>query len=346
MREHTTMKRPTTLAALAAAALMIAACGGGDDSADTTGTSIVATTAGGAAGGATSTTASDETPASVEVPIEGMVTFGAFDIELTGGVIESEAPGAPQTLTIDAKVNNLSDSSARPNVGEIALDLPDDESAPGNLDADEVPGESTGNGQLVFTLPTEPDVPFDESLLDEARIVMGAASVNQAIVSFADGVEASLEPLPFDPITGLSLDAPPSSNGNVVGATLELEQVEIRLTDPERNSGLEAGSGLLVLTGTYSSNSDEQVCANLSFDDSSVELPDGTAAVLDAFAEGCNTGGSDDAIELTVPLPTIEAGDYTLTPAITANGQGDPTTGDPIVFTIAAEDLDGVLAPA
>lgn len=336
------MKNRRTLATLATAALLMAACGGGDDSADTTGTSTPVTTAGDTA---PVTTPGDttEVPESVDVPIEGSVTFGAFDIEITGGVIESDDLGTGQTLAIDTKLTNGSDSPALPDLGEIVLELPDDESVAGSLDAEQVPSGRDGNGQLVFTLPSEDEAPFDETLLDEARIVMGSADVNQAIVSFADGVEASLEPISFDPVGEVVLDTPADTFDRTYGATFALETVEMRFTDVGTNSGLEAGSGLLALSGTWAGNGTQTCPFNL--DESVVTDPDGSTTPVTAEADCVQEGVTAD-IELSADIAEVAPGEYSVVIAIANQGGEGTTDSEPIVVTLAEADLDGVLAPA
>jgi hypothetical protein len=180
-------------------------------------------------------------------------------------------------VMIEADFENLGvdpavfDSQALLTSGSI--DFPD-ETFEGH-DYPEVPGERTGKGSFNFQVD-------DEFTLDEATLIIGNPSNNQAIVPIGEeGDEyVSLEPQDV------------AATGDVVAGavTVTVESAEVRADLPDRHSEMEEGKLAMIVYFSATPASGIQIGQGvLQSPNVALELPDGTSvAVIDDGVSGVN----------------------------------------------------------
>ncbi len=188
----------------------------------------------------------------------------------------------------------------------------------------EVPGDSSTTGAFVVTMaPSDLEV-FDEA---SARLIIGQSGQSAAQIPL--GTDAEL------------IDRFPVQQDDLVGATFQVDEVEVTITAAEtrwdRGNGNQVEDGLTLLELTYDMTaSGSQSCSTRGTGAWALTLPSGDGVVDLGVSERCVRGGETETdVRTGFDIEGDVAGEYTL-----RHERGDDT--DEVTFTL--DEGDGARA--
>jgi hypothetical protein len=314
--------------------ISLAACGGGDESGDADDEERPTATSALPAGDEPD----DEVTAQAEaqtIDVDQTFWHAGWKVTLGEATLTPERNGG--SVTIEAEFENLGEDQARFDSQLVLIAGGENYTVDGfEEDLPTVPGNLTSDGVIAFRV----DEDFE---FDDATLVIGNPSNNQAIVPLGPGGEDLVDLAPIQvPVTG-------SATAGAV--TLNVEGVEVRADLPDIHSIMEEGKK--VMTITFSADIANGIPIGegvLQSQNVILRLPDGTAvAVRSDGVSGVNellqgkegTRISDLSARFEVPDPV--EGEYAFIVRGRYSSATEPVEGE-LVFVV--EPAPGSSTPA